>query len=146
MFFKYIKIILVIILSYQTPLYSKSISFDDFNSKNLSKYFSGIVAFENKDNSTALNFFDSSKILLNRHDTYLKRYINSLVLENKVSKAINIIKSSKDNKNPKFFNLQLLLIIDSIKKGNFDEAYIHSVNASNSFKSDRFNARTSLWN
>ena len=66
-------------------MYSKSNSFDEFNSKNLSKYFSGIVAFENKNNSKALDFFNSSKILINKHDPYLKRYVYSLVLENKVS-------------------------------------------------------------
>ena len=88
MFLKKIKLILVVSLLYQTPLYSKSNSFEDFNSKNLSKYFSGIVAFQNKDIPVALDFFNSSKILLNKHDPYLKRYIYSLVLENKVSQAI----------------------------------------------------------
>ena len=65
MLIKKIKIFLIISLFYQTPLYSKSNSFEDFNSKNLSKYFSGIVAFDNKDNTAALDFFDSSKILAN---------------------------------------------------------------------------------
>ena len=96
---KKIKLILVIFLLYQTPLYSKSNSFDNLNSKNLSKYFSGIVAFENKDNSTALGFFNSSKILINRHDPYLQKYIYSLVLENKISQAINVIKNNKDKNN-----------------------------------------------
>ena len=74
---------------YQNPLYSQSTSFNDFDSRNLSNYFSGIVAFENKNNSKALDFFNSSKILINQHDPYLKKYIYSLVLENKVSQAIN---------------------------------------------------------
>ena len=54
---------------------SKSTSFDELDAKNLSNYFSGIVAFENKDNNIALNFFNSSKKLLNKHDPYLKRYV-----------------------------------------------------------------------
>ena len=112
MSFKKIKLILILFIIYQTPLYSKSKGFDNFSSKNLSKYFSGIVAFENKDNSTALDFFNSSKILLNKHDTYLKRYIYSLVLENKVSQAINIIKNNKDKNNTNFFDAYLLLILD----------------------------------
>ena len=95
MLFKKLKFSLLIVLLYQTPLYSKSTSFDNFNAKNLSNYFSGIVAFEDKNNSKALKFFNSSKILINKHDPYLKRYIYSLVLENKVSQAINIIKSTK---------------------------------------------------
>ena len=75
MFIKKIIFILIIILSYQSPIYSKSKKFSEFNSKNLSKYFSGIVAFENKENSLALDFFNSSKILLDKHDTYLKKKI-----------------------------------------------------------------------
>ena len=94
MFNKLIKLIVVFGVLYQTPLYSKSASFNDFNSRDLSNYFSGIIAFENKDNSDALKFFNASKTLLNKHDVYLKRYVYSLVLENKVPQAINVIKNS----------------------------------------------------
>ena len=87
-----IKFLLLIFIFYQSPIYSKSNSFDDFNSRNLSKYFSGIIAFENKDNTKALNFFNSSKNLINLHDPYLKRYIYSLVLEDKIPLAIKLIK------------------------------------------------------
>ena len=81
MLFKKINFIFVLLLLYQTPLLSKSTSLSNFNSKDLSNYFSGVVAFENKDNTLALDFFNSSKILLDKHDPYLKRYIYSLVLE-----------------------------------------------------------------
>ena len=105
MFFKKIKLTLIILLFYQTPLYSKSTSFNDFDSKNLSKYFSGIVAYENKENSKALDFFNSSKILLNKHDPYLERYMYSLVLDNKIPQAINLIKKNKGNNNTNFLML-----------------------------------------
>ena len=72
---KKIILILIIIVFYQTPVVCESNSFEKFNSKNLSKYFSGIVASENNDNKTALNFFNSSKILLNRHNPFLKKYL-----------------------------------------------------------------------
>ena len=98
MYLKKIKYILIIFLLYQTSLYSKSTSSNDINSKNLSKYFSGIVAFQNKDNSKALDYFNSSKILINKHDPYLKRYIYSLVLANKIPQAINVIKATKIKK------------------------------------------------
>ena len=114
---------IIFILFYQTHLYSKSNSFNNFNPKNLSNYFSGIVAFENKKNSDALNFYNSSKILMNQHDPYLKRYVTSLVLENKVSQAINVIRLNKENENTKFFDAYLLLIINSLKRGHFDDAY-----------------------
>ena len=137
MLIKKIKIFLIISLFYQTPLYSKSNSFEDFNSKNLSKYFSGIVAFENKDNTAALDFFNSSKILLDRHDPYLKRYIYSLVLENKVSHAINVIKINKDKTNTDFFDAYLLLILDSLKKKDYEKATIYLREIVNYTKPDR---------
>ena len=122
MFNKKIKIILICLLFYQSPLFSKSNSFNDFNSNNISKYFSGIVAFENKDNSEALNYFNSSKILLNRHDPYLEKFVMSLVLENKVTQAINIIKVNSEKKNTDFFEAYLLLVLDSLKKNNLEKA------------------------
>ena len=75
MFLKFLKLVLTIFISYQTPLYSKSATFNDFNSRDLSNYFSGIVAFENQDNSEALKFFNLAKVLINKHD---KTWISSL--------------------------------------------------------------------
>ena len=138
MFFKKIKFVLILLLFYQTPLYSKSNSFEDFDSRNLSKYFSGIVAFGNKDNSAALDFFNSTKILIDTHDPYLKRYVFSLVLENKVSQAINIIKQNKDKNNTSFFDAYLLLLIDSLKKDNLDQAYNYLLKANEFAQQDRF--------
>ena len=120
MFVKNLKFLLILFLLYQNPLHSKSASFDDFDSRNLSKYFSGIVAFENKNNSKALNFFNTSKILLNKHEPYLKRYVYSLVLENKVNQAINVIKQNKNKS--EFFEKYLLLIIDSLRRDEFSKA------------------------
>ena len=140
MFQKKIKFFLIIFLLYQSPLYSKSNSFEDFNSRNLSRYFSGILAFENKENSTALEFFNSSKILLNKHDPYLKRYVYSLVLENKVPQAINIIKSNKGKSNANFFDAHLLLILDSLKKSDFDKANIYLKKINNLKKLNRINS------
>ena len=123
MFLKKIRFILIITLFYQTPLFSKSASLNDFNAQNLSEYFSGIVAFENKDNAEALEFFNSSRILIENHDPYLKRYLYSLVLENKINKAINLVKSNKERENTNFFDAHLLLVLDNLKKGDFKKAY-----------------------
>ena len=140
MFFKKIRFILIITLFYQTPLFSKSTSFNDFNSQNLSKYFSGIVAFENKDNAEALKFFNSSRILIENHNPYLKRYLYSLVLENKINKAINLVKSNKDRENTNFFDAYLLLVLDDLKKGDFKKAYDQLNELINiSDNKDRFN-------
>ena len=138
MLIKKIKYILIIFLLYQSPSYSKSNSFD-FNSRDLSKYFSGIVAFENKNNSKALEFFNNSKILLNKHDPYLKRYTYSLVLENKISSAINIIKLNKGKKNSNFFDANLLLILDRINQNDFKQAYFYLTKVNNYDQQDKFN-------
>jgi Flp pilus assembly protein TadD len=122
MFNKLIKILVTLAIFYQTPVYSKSASFKDFNSRDLTNYFSGIIAYENKDNTDALKFFNASKILINKHDSYLKRYVYSLVLENKVAQAINIIKNSNDKDNTDFFSAYILLVVDSLKKNNFKKA------------------------
>mgnify|MGYP001298396269 CR=1 FL=1 len=139
MFNNKIKIIFIIYILYQTPLYSKSNSFNEIKKKNLSKYFSGIVAFENKDNSEALKFFNSSKILINKHDPYLKRYIYSLVLNNKVSQAINVVKNNKEKNNSNFFDAYLLLILDSLKKNDFNVANKQLKKLNNFSRLDTFN-------
>ena len=139
MVLKNIKFILIILLFYQNTLFTKSNSFEKIDSKNLSKYFSGIVAFGNKKNSEALDFFNSSKILINNHDPFLKRYVSSLVLENKVLQAIQIIKQNYENENIDFFDSYLLLIIDSLKKNELDIAYEYISIANNFADEDRFN-------
>ena len=140
MFVKKVILIFIITLMYQNTLYSKSTSFNDFDSKNLSKYFSGIVAFENKNNSVALDFFNSSKILITKHDPYLKRYIYSLVLENKVSQAINVIKNNRYRDNSNFFDAYLLLVLDSLKKKDLDSAYKYLENITDLAQEDKFNS------
>ncbi len=122
MFLKFLKLVLLIFISYQTPLYSKSATFNDFNSRDLSNYFSGIVAFENRDNSEALKFFNLTRVLINKHDSYLKRYVNSLVLDNKVPQAINVLNNNVSKSNSDFYDAYIILIIDSLKKNNFKKA------------------------
>ena len=140
MFKKILNFFFIITLSYQSTSHSKSTSLESFDSKDLSNYFSGIVAFENKKNSDALRFFNSSKVLLNQHDPYLKRYIISLVLENKVPQAINILLKNKDGKNADFFDAHLLLILDSLKKNNIEKAYTDLNIAFKFAEENRFNS------
>ena len=101
MIIKLFKFILIL-LFYQGPLYSKSNSLNDFNSHHLSNYFSGIVAYDNNDNSKALKFFKSSKHLIKKHNSYLKNYVNALVLEGNVLQATNEIKQNLTKNNSDF--------------------------------------------
>ena len=139
MFNKLIKVLALFLLFYQTQVYSKSASFNDFNSRDLTNYFSGIIAYENKENTDALKFFNASKVLINKHNSYLKRYVNSLVLENKVAQAINIIKNINNKSNTDFFNAYILLVIDSLKKNNFKKAEEYLIQSLKFKDQKRFN-------
>ena len=139
MFNKKIIIILISLLLYQSPLLSKSNSLSEFNSKNLSNYFSGTIALENKNNSAALNFFNSSKILINKHDPYLEKLVLTLVLEDKVSQAINFIKINSTKSNSQFFEAYILLALDSLKKNNINKAIEILSLVPKEFQNDRYN-------
>ncbi len=123
---KNLKIILIIFfIFFPLGAKSKNIYSKDFNSKELSNYFSGIISHNNQKNVQALKYLKSSKQLLNKHDEYFKRLILSLVLNQNVDRAIQEIKFLKNKKQSEFFEAQLILLIDSINKKNFDKTKIY---------------------
>jgi tetratricopeptide (TPR) repeat protein len=121
MLIKFLKFALII-LFYQSPLYSKSKSLNDFNSHHLSNYLSGIVAFDNNDNSQALKFFKSSKYLIKQHNSYLESYIYALVLEGRVQQAVNEIKQNLTENNSNFFEAHLIVALESLKRKNYKKS------------------------
>ena len=139
MFFKKIIIIFILLIFYQTTSHSKSSSFDDQDFNNLSKYFSGIVALESKNNSLALDYFNSSRILLNKHDPYLQKFVTSLVLEGKVNKAVNTIKYNFKKSEYSFFEAYILIALESLKKNKINEALKVLENIPVNLKKNRFN-------
>ena len=123
---KNLKIILTIFfIFFPLGVKSKNIYSKDFNSKELSNYFSGIISHNNQKNEQSLKYFKSSKQLLNKHDEYFRRLIFSLVLNQNVDRAIQEIKFLKNKKQSEFFEAQLILLIDSINKKNFDKTKIY---------------------
>ena len=124
MLIKFFKFALIL-LFYQSPLYSKSKTLNDFNLHHLSNYFSGIVAYENNDNSQALKFFKSSKSLIKQHDSYLENYVYTLVLEGKVQQATSEIKQNLTEGNSNFFEAHLVLALDSLKRKNYKRSKEH---------------------
>ena len=117
-----LKIIIILsFLLYQTNLYSKSTETNEFNQKYLSNYLSALISYDNQNNDKALEFFNSSKFLIKKHDNFLKKYVFSLVLGGQVKKAIDQIKFSKNTQNSNFFEANLLLTLDSFKKKNFKQ-------------------------
>ena len=123
MHIKYIKLLLAIfIIFFTTPLYSKKDTKDQFNSKNFSNYFSAVIAYDNNKNSEALKFFNLSKNLTNKHKSFLKQHIYSLIIDGKVGPAIIKLKSNLKRENSIFFESYFLLALDSINKRNFDKS------------------------
>ena len=134
MFIKYFKIfIVVLLLFYQSSLYSKNNNINEFNSENFSNYFSALLSYNNQKNIDALKFFKSSKSLINKHQSYLKKYVFSLILEGKVDRAIHELKYVLDKKNSDFFEAYLLLMLDSIKEGDFEKSKKYSSTAGEIF-------------
>ena len=121
MLIKFFKLVLILIF-YQSPLYAKSKTLNDFNSLYISNYFSGIVAYENRDNSKALKFFKSSKFLITQHNSYLEKYVYSLILEGNVQQAANEIKQNLTENNSKFFEAYLILALNSLKQKNYKKS------------------------
>jgi tetratricopeptide (TPR) repeat protein len=136
MFIKFLKFVIILIF-YQSPLYSKSVTLNDFNSRHLSSYFSGIVAFDNSDNSQALKFFRSSKYLIKKHNSYLENYIYSLVLEGKFQQASTEIKQNLTNDNSNFFEAHLILALDSLKKKDYKKSKKHLQSSYEFINNDR---------
>ena len=114
-------IIILSFLLFQTNTYSNASTTNKFNQKYLSGYFSALISSGNQNNEDALKFFKSSKFLIKKHDNFLKEYVFSLVLDGQVKKAIDQIKTSKNDINANFFESNLLLTLDSFKKKDFKQ-------------------------
>ena len=126
-FFKLISIY-SLTLCFQTICISNSLAQVDFDEKNIANYFSGSVSLNNNNNFQAVKFFNFTKNLKNTHENFNLNYIISLVLEGKVSKSVSELKSTSEQKYSNFFNLNLILILEEIKRNNFDKAKVKLIN------------------
>ena len=94
---KILKLILFIVfLIYQTFAFSKTADGVNFNHKYVSNYLSAIISENNHNSDDAVKYFNSSKILINKHSEFLKKYVTTLVLNGEVQKSINVIKQNKN--------------------------------------------------
>ena len=139
MFIKFFKpIAILFLLFYQVPLYAKISDSNYFNPKALAEYFSALISYDNRESSKSLEFFNRSKILINRHDPYLRKYIFLLIEEGKINKAINELKNNLNKENSDFFESYLLLMLDSIKKKDFKKSNFYQEKLSNLINNDTF--------
>ena len=112
-----ITLLLFLVFFYQNITYSKT-----FNEKNVYNYFSALVSLEKNKSVESLNYFNSSRALKESHPLYIKKYVFSLVLGEKINKAISEVKITKDKKFIDFFEAHLLLVLDSIKKKDYKKS------------------------
>jgi len=107
---------------YQNISYSKSLESPTFNEKNLYNYFSALVALNQNQNYESLKFFNSSKDLKESHESYIKKYIFSLIQSGKIKKAVTEIKTMKNKNFTDFFEAQLLLVLNSLKDNDYKKS------------------------
>ena len=125
---KIYKIIFICLIFFnQSNSYSKSLNSDNFSKKNLYNYISALVSLDNNQNSKSLIFFNLSKQLKESHESYLKKYLIALILNGKINKAVQEIKTIENEENADFFESQLLLVLDSLKKNNFKNQVIYKL-------------------
>ena len=116
--------IFCIIFFYHSNLFPKNYDTNSFNKKIVSNYFSALIS-SNNDHHNSLKFFNSSIILKESHQLYLKKYQFSLVLNEKVPLAIKEIKQVDNKIFSNFFEAQLLLALEHIKKKDYEQALIY---------------------
>ena len=122
MYFKILRILFIIItFLYHSSAFSKTSENQNFNHRYLSKYFSALVSHENGDNELAINYFNSTKSILRDYPVYFDKYVNSLVIENKVKEAINQIKFFNSKNKVNNFQANLLLTVNSLKNNKFNK-------------------------
>ena len=115
-------------LCFQIVCIPNSLAQVDFDEKNVANYFSGSVSLNNNNNFQAVKYFNSTKNLKNTHENFNRNYIISLVLDGKVSKSVSELKATSEQKYSNFFNLNLILILEEIKRNNFDKAKAKLIN------------------
>ena len=122
---------IVTICFYQSTAYSKTIDKSEFNHKFLSNYFSALISYDNQNNQKALKYFNLSKTLKSKNQTYMKKYLFSMVNDGQINKAIKEIKFWKNNKVSDFFEMNILLLVDELNRKDFKRSRIFLSNLKN---------------
>ena len=124
MLFKFYKVsFFILLIFFQNQSYSKNQEENKFDSKSFTNYLSATISYKNHENAKALKFFKVSKNLVNKHQPFLSKYIDSLITYGDVDQAIKELKKSSNKKNIDFFESYLLLTVDSLNKKNYKNSY-----------------------
>ena len=74
-----------------------------------------------------------------KSDPFLEKLVMTLILEKKITQAINLIKTNKKNKNSNFFEAYILLTLDSLKKNEIKKAIEILFSIPDELQTDRVN-------
>ena len=121
--YKFNYLLFCLFFFYQNTSYSKN-----FDEKNVDNYFSALISLNENKSYESLKYFNLSKKLKEYHPSYIENYTYSLVLSENVKKAISEIKLTKNKSLTDFFDAHLLLLLDSIKKNEFNKSLDHIKN------------------
>jgi|TARA_B110000914_G_C15485958_1_gene458056 tetratricopeptide (TPR) repeat protein len=117
-------ILFLLFLNFFSILPAKSI--DKFsNSKDLSDYFSGIIALKDNEYQTSYDYLRSLNNLEESHYTYSQYYLYSLVTLKKIKNASNYAKKLEEKKIDSFES-NLVTTIYYLKNKDFTQAKIYS--------------------
>ena len=116
------------IIFYQNVSYSKNLDITNFNEENIYNYFSALVSLDNNQYSNSLKFFNSSKFLKESYQPYINKYLFSLILTGKITTAIKEIKTIENKKFTNFFEANLLFLLDSLKKRDYEKSAVYIKN------------------
>ena len=131
---KKIYIILLLIILIQPKVFSRDNKVL-YTEENISNYFSGIISAKNYDNKEAHKYLKKIQFLKNDHFRYNIEYLKTLILLKKFDRALTFSKKTW-KENEFFFEADLLLGLDSFKKGDYKNSkkYFERLN-----KASRYN-------
>ena len=87
---KFIKIFFILMIFFFAKQANSKVTNNDLNENELTNYLSAIISYDNQQNQASLSYFNSSKALVKKRDNYLRKYIFSLAINQKVKNYLLI--------------------------------------------------------
>ena len=114
-----------IFLSIFNSCYSKVSNFN-FNAKNISNYFSGVVSFDNYNYQNSRSFFRQLDNFENENISYSSKFLQSLINLGRYPDALRYSKKL-ENKNKSVFESNIFLALHEFKRKNYIKANYYFV-------------------
>ena len=119
----FLKIIFFCLIIFnQNNVYSQNFK-KSFDREKVADYFSSLISYDKNENRQFLNFFDSSRLLEDSNKEYVSHYLVALVLEGKITRAINKAKIIKTEKVNESYESNLLIAINNLKNKDYKKNF-----------------------